>query len=238
MRGFNPLYHEEMFKGPQSEGLRFPVHAPGGSLSLQEGQRAAGFLVHQPGQLSRLRPDDLSRKRVRLKRPFKHGVERFGFCGATDEKRDLSGVIEKNRSDGDPGRLKFFDPGSGNEPARFMYGPAAREQGRGMSVRSHAQQDQVETRDVRFGGLELFTQRGFILVGSGLGIGEFTRHAMNLRRGNGQVAKECFMGHSVITVRMIRRDVTFVSPEKPDSRPIQLIPERRGGEHRIEAFWG
>ncbi len=119
-----------------------------------------------------------------------------------------------------------------------MHGPGAWEQGSGMPVRSHAQQDQIETRGVRFGDLELLTQRRFIVVGSGLGIGKFTRHTMNLCRGNGQVAKERLMGHSVITVRMIRRDVTFVSPKKPDFRPIQLIPERRDGEHRIEAFRG
>ena len=107
-----------------------------------------------------------------------------------------------------------------------------------MPIRAHAQQDQIETRDVRLADPELLTQRGFILVGGGLGIGEFTWHTMNLRRGNGQVAKECFMGHSVIAVRMIRGDVTFVSPTKPDFRPIQLIPERRGCEHRIEAFRG
>ncbi len=46
------------------------------------------------------------------------------------------------------------------------------------------------------------------------------------------------MGHSIITLRMIRRDVTFVAPEKPDFRPIQLTLERRVREHRIEAFRG
>lgn len=90
-----------------------------------------------------------------MKRSFKHGVERFGFGVATDEKRDLPGVIEKHRGKGDPGRLKFLDPRGGNEPARFMNGPGAREQGRGMTVRSHAQQDKIETGDVRFGDVEL-----------------------------------------------------------------------------------
>lgn len=77
----------------------------GDSLPLQEGQRAGGLLIHEPGQRPFLWPDDLSGKRVGLKRPFKYGVKRFGFGAATDEKRDLSGVIKKNRGEGDPGRL-------------------------------------------------------------------------------------------------------------------------------------
>ena len=173
-----------------------------------------------------------------MKRPFKHGVKRVGFCVATDEKRDLPGVIEKNRGEGDPGCLQPFYPGGGNEPVGFMNGLGAREQGSGMTVRSHAQQDEIETRDFRFGDFELLAQHGFILVGNGLGIREFARHAMNVRHGNGQVAEERFMGHSIITVRMIRWDVTFISPKKPDFRPIELTPERWGGKHRIEAFRG
>ena len=84
-----------------------------------------------------------------MKRPFKHGVKRVGFCVATDEKRDLPGVIEKNRGEGDPGCLQPFYPGGGNEPVGFMNGLGAREQGSGMTVRSHAQQDEIETRDFR-----------------------------------------------------------------------------------------
>ncbi len=110
-------------------------------------------------------------------------MEGAGFGLPTDEKRDVSGVIEKNRGEGDPGRLQRFDPGSGNEPARFMNGPGARKQGSGMPVRSHAQQDQIETGDVRFGEVKLLAQHGFILVGSRLGVGEFAWHAMNLRPG-------------------------------------------------------
>lgn len=46
------------------------------------------------------------------------------------------------------------------------------------------------------------------------------------------------MGHSIIAVRVIRRDVTFIAPKKPDFRPIELIPERWGGQSRIQPFRG
>ena len=225
--------------GSFSKGLNLTVSFSGRYvLLLQECQRTGSLLVHEPGQDPCPWSDDLSGEYVGLKRSFKHGVKRFGFGVATDEKRDLPGVIEKNRGEGDPGRFQFFDPGGGDEPARFMHGPGAGEERSGMPVRSHAQQDQIETRDVRFGDVELLTQHGFILAGNGVGIGEFAWHAINLRRGNGQVAEERFMGHSIITVGMIRWDVTFISPEKPDFRPIQLTQERRGGKHRIEACRG
>ena len=208
------------------------------SLALQEGQCAAGLLVQEPRQGTGPWTDDLSREYTGLKRPLKHVVERLGFCMTRDEKRDLPGVIEKNRGEGDPRGLQPFYPGGGNEPVRFMNGPGAREQGSGMTVRSHAQQDEIETRAVRFGEVELLAQHGFILVGNGLGIREFARHAMNVRHGNGHTAEECFMGHSIIIVRMIRWDVTFISPKKPDFCPIELTPERWGGKHGIEAFRG
>ncbi len=71
---------------------------------MQEGQCAAGLLIHKPCQRPSLWSDHLNRKRVGLKRPFKYGVKRFGFGAATDEKRDLSGVIEKNRGERDSER--------------------------------------------------------------------------------------------------------------------------------------
>ena len=98
------MYHEEIFKEPQSEGVRFHVRVPGVPLPLQEGQRASGLLIHKPGQRPGSWPDHLNRKRIRLIRSFKHGVERFGFSSATNEKRDLSGVIEKNRGKRDSER--------------------------------------------------------------------------------------------------------------------------------------
>ena len=208
------------------------------TLAWQEDQCTGGLLIHEPRQGPGPWSNDLRRERVRLKRSFKHGMQRFGFGAAMDEKRDLPGVIEKNRGESDPGRLKFFDPGGGNEPARLLNGLGAREQGSGMTVLPHAQQDEIETGDVRFGDVELLPQHGFILVGNGLGIGEFARHAMNLRHGNGHPAEKRFMGHSIIAVRMIRRDVTFISPKKPDFRPIQLTVERGVGKSRIEAFRG
>ena len=117
------MYHLDRFQ--KAATRPFPEICDG---LLQEGQCAGGLLVHVPRQSPGLWSDDLSRERIRLKGPFKHGVERFGFCVATDEKRDLPGVIEQNRGEGDPGGLKFLDPGGGNEPVRFMNGPGTREQ--------------------------------------------------------------------------------------------------------------
>ncbi len=230
------MSHGEGFR--KAETCPFPEDCVGMRLWLQEGQGAGGFLVHEPRQSTGPRPDDLSRKRVRLIRPLKHSVECFGFCAATDEKRDLSGVIEKNRGEGDPGRLQRFHPGGDDEAARFMKGRGAREQGGGVTVRSHAQQDEIETRYFRSGDAELPPQHGFISVRNDLSIRDLTRHAMNLRLGDGQMAEERFMGHSIIAVRMIRRDVPFISPKKPDSRPIELTPERWGGKSGIETFRG
>ena len=105
-----------------------------------------------------------------------------------------------------------------------------------MTVRSQTQQDEIEPGDFRSGDSELLAQHRFISVGNGLGIGEFAGYAMNLRHGKGQVAQERVMGHSIITVRMIRWDVTFIAPKKPDFRPIELAPERWGDQSRIETF--
>lgn len=69
-------------------------------------------------------------------------------------------------------------------------------------------------------------------------IREFARHAINVRHGNGHPAEERFMRHAIVAVRMIRRDVTFIPPKKPDFRPIELTPEREGGKHRVETFRG
>lgn len=147
---------------------------------MQESQGAGGRLVHEPRQSPGPRSDDLSGEYVGLKRPFEHRVKRFGFCLAADEERDLPGVIEKNRGEGNPGRLKRLDPGGGNEPARFMHGLGVREQGGGMTIRSHPQQDKIEPGNFRFRDSECPAQQGFIPDGSGLGLREFARHAMNL----------------------------------------------------------
>ena len=82
-----------------------PLVSKDKDLWLKEGQRAGGLLVHEPGQSPVTWADHLSRKRVGLRRSFKYGVERCGLGAATDEKRDLPGVIEENRGEGDPGRL-------------------------------------------------------------------------------------------------------------------------------------
>ena len=205
---------------------------------MLDGQFAGCFLIHEPRQGTGPWPNDLSGECIRLKRPFKHGTERLGFCVATDEKGDLPGAIKKNGGQGDPGRLRSFHPSGGDQPARFMNSSGAREQGGGMTVRSHAQQDEIEARDFRFGDVELLAQRGFIPVGNRLNVREFARYAMNLLDGNGQMAKEGFMGHSIITVRVIWRDVAFVSPKKPDLRPVKLPVEGWGGKPRIEVFRG
>jgi len=60
---------------------------------------------------------------------------------------------------------------------------------------------------------------------------------MNVVRSNGQVSKERLVGHAIITVLMIWRDVAFVAPETMDTCPVQLREEGWGGEQCIQAFW-
>src|SRR6185295_2304724 len=61
----------------------------------------------------------------------------------------------------------------------------------------------------------------------------FSLHAMDIRRRNGNTNEEFAAHHTVIAVGMVGRNSPFIAPEKMDARPINLGSKFLGGEQAI-----
>src|SRR6185295_2813782 len=88
----------------------------------------------------------------------------------------------------------------------------------GMTVRAHAQENQVKAWQRVSRQVEGGPQRGFILVGSLLGL-FFGGNAMHIGRWNVDFGEHGFVRHTVVTVVMIRWYVALIPPEEVDLLP-------------------
>src|SRR4029077_1378660 len=74
-----------------------------------------------------------------------------------------------------------------------------------------------------------------VLKGCGCGVFFLGMNSKNIFRWHLDFRKQGFIDHPVITVRIVRWNVTLVAPEK-----IDLVPWNAGlgGQQRVQSLWG
>src|SRR5712691_2202446 len=104
-----------------------------------------------------------------------------------------------------------------------------------MTIRAHAQENQVKAWECASLKLKSSPQRCFVLVGSLLGL-FLGGNPINMGRWNGDFGEHGFVRHVVITVLMIRWDVALIPPEEVGLLPRDPVPVGGADQHGIGGF--
>ncbi len=115
---------------------------------------------------------------------------------------------------------------------RFLQGFATGKQGSGVTIGTHAEQDQIKTRE-RGSGLEKLAEGLFIDLGGLCGVRIFGWNPENILGADWRLGEQRLAGHAVVAFGILRRDMALVTEEE-----VELVPWERGigGEEAIKAF--
>src|SRR5262249_45497775 len=104
-----------------------------------------------------------------------------------------------------------------------------------MTIRAHAQENQVKAWECASRKLKSSPQRRFILVCSLLRL--FLRcNTVNMGRWNGDFREHGFVRHAVIAILMIRWDVALIAPEEVGLLPRNPVTVGSAGQHGVGGF--
>ncbi len=88
-----------------------------------------------------------------------------------------------------------------------------------MTIRSHPQQNTIETGHLTGGDLKESANFPGIIRCRLVGIGVFSVYAVNIFRWNRDAGEQGIQGHMIVALWMIRWNVAFIAPEKMDAVP-------------------
>src|SRR5262244_4604922 len=104
-----------------------------------------------------------------------------------------------------------------------------------MTIRAHAQENQVKAWQGVSCKLKGSPQRRFILVGSLLGI-FLGGNSINMVCWDGDLGEHGFVRHAIIAVLMIRWNVALIPPEEAGLLPRDPVTVSGTGQHSIGGF--
>ena len=139
------------------------------------GKLAGGRTVDQPDQLAVGGSHQLGGVLLAGSVAFEDGMQSGRFVGAADQECHACSRVQHGKREGEAVGLEFVDPVGDHEARFFLQAGAAGEQRCGVTIGSHAEQDEVEAGEpagllaVRF-EREKFLQSFFIRLRSGCGL--------------------------------------------------------------------
>ncbi len=101
--------------------------------------------VQHPEQLSVGRSHSLRRK-WRIVAAFENLMQHVGLVGARGHEHNFGSVIEHRKGEGDAMRVELCDPVGDDQPRLLVQRSRARKERSSVSIRTHAEQDQIEAR--------------------------------------------------------------------------------------------
>src|ERR1039458_1105562 len=104
-----------------------------------------------------------------------------------------------------------------------------------MSVRSHAQQDQIKARKFSGRQSEKLLQSLLVGVRCGGGILVLSGDGKDVGWRNGNLRQKGFFRHAVVAVRIVRGNMAFIAPEKEHLSPRQTRAGV-GRNQRVKVF--
>ena len=116
-----------------------------------------------------------------------------------------------------------------------------------MPIRTHAQQDQIKARKLLWFESKNLSHCLFIGFRGGRGIRHFRRHPKDVAGRHRNFCKHGLVRHAVVAIRIHRRDMPLIAPEKERAVPrqgrarigrqqrIQTLGSRSAGEREGEA---
>src|SRR5579863_10496718 len=93
-----------------------------------------------------------------------------------------------------------------------------------MSVRAHSKKDEIEARNSACFELEKLSESLFVGGGNGVSVRILCREPEYVPGRDGNFRQHGFVRHPVIAVRVVRRDVSLISPEKEHTIPGKCGP--------------
>lgn len=118
--------------------------------------------------------------------------------------------------------LEFLDPIGDDESRLFFKRRGIGEERSGMTVGTHAKEDEVKAWEFARLKVEKSTQLAFIVGGSSGGIGIFCEHAKDVFRWDDDLGEQRFLDHPIIAFGVGGRDVAFVAEENKDAVPAKV----------------
>jgi hypothetical protein len=115
--------------------------------------------------------------------------------------------------------LEFLDP-VGDDEARFFLQPGrAGEQRRRVPIGSHAEQDEIEARELSRPERKKILQSFFVGFGRGCGVGILCGNSEYVSRRHRNLRQHGLFRHFVVAVRIGGRHVPLIAPEKKNAIP-------------------
>src|SRR2546429_762071 len=121
----------------------------------------------------------------------------------------------------------------GNRAEHLPDDRRAGKEGGGVPVHTHAEEHEVEARELAAPRAERGAERARVLRRGDLEILGLAADPEDLRRGDRHLAEERLVGHPVVGVRVVGWDGALVAEEDPHAAPVHALAERREREPRV-----
>src|SRR5579885_406020 len=220
--------------------LRFAGSVPGHVLlstrsrGLQLNRNFLGDgAVNHPDHLAlRLPGNELSRIQIWLVRSLHDLMQRLGLIGPGGQEEQMAGCLQQGWCEGQAIGRWFGYRNRHDQAFPLMQRGLVREKRGGVSLRSHAQLQQIKDWHA------IATKHSANLlgiVGCGLlAVGTIRRHAVNLLGTQVKRLQQRLLCQVKIALRIVGGDAAFIAPEEMNCIPGDLAAVWLAGEQAIE----